>query len=216
MRLHEEGRGAGNMSEVTVESIEKSPAYVDDYYLWWEHQLKLMQTGRWAELDFENVADEFRDLGIQHRHTAESVIKKIIVHLIAIKVCGSDHFVRDETIGYWKKEIRSFRGSLLETLADSPGLKGILTKDYARLWKYSMEPLLRKLSDMDAIGEPHARKIVKEFNQSPCFPIEECVGFNLNEHKRNMAAIDYEGKWLYPPVVRDTIEQAEKSMERQR
>ncbi len=202
------------MSEVAVTPVEPSPAYTDDYYLWWERQLELMQAGRWGELDFKNVADEFRDLGIQHRHAAESVIKQMIIHLIAIDVCSSNHFVRAKTIEYWKKEIQSFRVSLIETLDDSPGLKGVLAKKYPRLWKYSLSPLLRKLQDIETINESRARKIVKPFDQSPYFSIEECVGFDLNKHKRSMTPYDYEGKWLYPAGVRRAIERAEKNTER--
>ncbi len=202
------------MSEVTVTPTEKSPTYEEDYYLWWQYQLKLMQAGRWMELDFENVADEFRDLGIQERRAAESLLKQIIIHLIAIEVCSSDHFVQTETIEYWEKEIQSFRDDLIETLADSPGLKEVLAKDYPRLWKRSMAPLLRKLSNIETIDKPLARKIVKQFNDLPCFPIDECLGFNLSEHKRSTTAIDYEEQWLYPKTVQGAIEKAEKKIER--
>ncbi len=202
------------MSEVAVTPVEPSPAYTDDYYLWWERQLELMQAGRWGELDFHNVTDEFRDLGVQHRHAAESFIEQMIVHLIAIDVCSSNHLVRAETIVYWKKEIRSFRRNLLKTLANSPGLKSVLAKDYPRLWKYSLSSLLSKVEDIETIDESRAREIVKPFDQSPYFSIEECVGFDLNKHKRSMTPYDYEGKWLYPAGVRDAIERAEKNTER--
>ncbi len=221
---------ARQRGEAIIAPREKSPAYTDDYYLWWERQLTLMQAGRWTELDFENVVDEFADLGILHRQVADTAIEETIVRLLAINVCSSYRLVFAPTILQWEREIETFRGSLIERLYDSPGLKGVLAEDYPRLWKQSLSSLLRKLQDIKGINQalirsgkevppdscgqkddgPDAHDIVRQFNRAPCFPIEECVGFDLNEHKRSIAAIDYDGKWLYPADVREAIVRANK------
>ncbi len=173
-----------------------------------------MQAGRWLELDFENVTEEFRDLAGHDRRAVQSFMKQTIVHLIAIEVCGSQNWVKLETMRYWKAEVARFREDIVEILNESPRLKHTIRKEYDRVWERSMGSLVNKLSRIEKIGESTAERLVKGFDQGPKFTIDECVGFELDTHRQGVEAIRYTGKWLYPNNVLDVFAKADAEMER--
>ncbi|MFL5012678.1 DUF29 family protein, partial [Rhizobium sp.] len=68
---------------------ETAALYDEDYYAWTRAQadaLRRLAAERWnGPLDLEHLAEEVEDLGRSQRHAAESLIERIIEHLLKLE-----------------------------------------------------------------------------------------------------------------------------------
>ena len=130
----------------------RQAGYDEDFFLWTQQQaeaLRAMARQRTnAPLDWENIAEEIESLGKRDRRGCESLIGKIIVHLLKIK-----YWPDDEPVRHWKAEIRAFRRKLERIMGDSGSLRRRLPEFLTAEQKGAMEEVLDSLAPLPGIPE---------------------------------------------------------------
>lgn len=91
--------------------------YDEDYYLWLEQTLKLLQEGKLVELDVPNLIEEIEDMGRNQKQSLKSNLRIVLMHLLKYKYQSS------KRSNSWKSTIREHRTRLEDDLMDSPSLK---------------------------------------------------------------------------------------------
>jgi Domain of unknown function DUF29 len=91
--------------------------YEQDYYLWLEQTAKLIDTGRWNEVDIANLVEEIKDMGRSERRALESNLIVILLHLLKYK------YQPTHRSNSWLASILEHRLRLNKQLKESPSLK---------------------------------------------------------------------------------------------
>lgn len=94
--------------------------YDQDYYLWLRTTINQLRTGKFSEVDLENLLEELETMGKSEKRAIESLLTKLLVHLLKLKCWDSE---RERNQGHWLGEIRTFRRQITKSLQDSPSLK---------------------------------------------------------------------------------------------
>ncbi|MFM7479177.1 MAG: DUF29 domain-containing protein, partial [Microcystis aeruginosa] len=55
--------------------------YKQDYYLWLEKTISLLENRQFSELDLENLIEEIKDMSRRERQKLESLLTKLLEHL---------------------------------------------------------------------------------------------------------------------------------------
>ncbi|MBW4618569.1 MAG: DUF29 domain-containing protein [Cyanosarcina radialis HA8281-LM2] len=108
-------------------------SYDRDFNLWIEQTVELLRSGRWAELDLENLIDELEGTSRRDKREILSRLKVLIMHLLKWK------YQPDRRCGSWESTIRTNRDEIAQILADSPSLK-----NYPALVLEQAYPVARK------------------------------------------------------------------------
>ncbi|ARI84582.1 hypothetical protein C789_4438 [Microcystis aeruginosa FACHB-905 = DIANCHI905] len=101
-------------------NITISNLYDSDYQLWVENTINQLRQGDFQSVDWQNLLEELADLGKSERRTLESLLTRLLEHLLKLTYWQSQ---RDYNQAGWKKEIRNFRIQIKKILKESPSLK---------------------------------------------------------------------------------------------
>jgi hypothetical protein len=101
-----------------------SQLYEQDYSQWAETMAALLELGKFAELDIENLVEEVRDLSKRERDRLLSSLRLIVHHLLKW-----DH-QPDKRSRSWQVTIQRERNNINFYLKDSPSLKRYLTNEW--------------------------------------------------------------------------------------
>ncbi len=97
--------------------------YEQDFVLWAEHQANLIRSGKFEQLDTENLIEEVEDMGNRHKDTLESHLIRLMMHIIRWKIQPQERSSSWQgTIHEARKQIRRSRKkmpSLNETFINS-------------------------------------------------------------------------------------------------
>jgi Domain of unknown function DUF29 len=101
---------------IGVMTIPADSLYEEDFYAWTEQQADLLRrlTPGNNSFDAEHVAEEIEDLGRSELRTAQSLLERIIEHLLKLEFSGLD-----EPADHWRDEIVEWRLHLDKTLTHS-------------------------------------------------------------------------------------------------
>jgi hypothetical protein len=91
--------------------------YERDFHAWALRQAELVRSGRLAELDLENVAEELESLGKEQAHKLKSSFRVLLLHLLKWR-----HQPRRRGRS-WQGSIVRERANVEEVLEDNPSLK---------------------------------------------------------------------------------------------
>jgi mRNA-degrading endonuclease RelE of RelBE toxin-antitoxin system len=80
--------------------------YEQDYYLWLEKTISLLENRQFSELDLENLIEEIKDMSRRERQKLESLLTKLLEHLLKLTYWQSK---RDYNKNKWRREILNFR-----------------------------------------------------------------------------------------------------------
>ena len=138
--------------------------YESDYYLWVVETVKQLQNRDLEAIDWENLIEEVSDLSRREKRRLESLLKRLIEHLLKLKYWESQ--VKDNET-HWKREILNFRQQLQEILADSPSLKPYIKEVYPECYRKG-----RKLAST-ASGLP-----LTSFPSEPIAPLDQVLDEN--------------------------------------
>ncbi len=97
--------------------------YEQDFGLWAEQMADLIEAGRFAELDIENLVDEVRDLSKRERDRLLSSLRLIVQHLLKWD------YQPQKRSRSWMGTIQRERANIQDYLYDSPSLKRYLTDE---------------------------------------------------------------------------------------
>lgn len=100
-----------------------------DYYLWLGKTAQLLRSGKLDELDLENLAEEIEDMGWSKRHTVESNLEIVLMHLLKYQ------YQPEKRSSNWRYTLLEYRYQLEQTLEESPSLKGYFEQRFAKSYQ---------------------------------------------------------------------------------
>jgi hypothetical protein len=103
--------------------------YDTDIYAWSLEQARLLQEGRFEEVDAQNVAEEILDVGRTEYRVLESALRVLLMHMLKW-----DHQPERRTRS-WENTIREQRLRTEEQLQDNPSLKARLDEAVERAYR---------------------------------------------------------------------------------
>ncbi|AOC51276.1 hypothetical protein NIES3806_06150 [Microcystis aeruginosa NIES-3806] len=106
----------------------KSDLYEQDYYLWIEKTISLLENRQFSELDLENLIDEISSMGKSEKRSLESYLTRLLEHLLKLAYWQSELEYNQRG---WKNEIRNFRLRIQQIIEDSPSLKPYLSEIFS-------------------------------------------------------------------------------------
>ena len=98
-------------------------SYEQDFGLWAEQMADLLASGRFSELDIENLVEEVRDLSKRERDRLLSSLRLIMHHLLKWD------YQPQRRSRSWLGTIQRERANITLYLDDSPSLKRYLTNE---------------------------------------------------------------------------------------
>ena len=105
-----------------------SALYEQDYYLWLKQTVQALQTGKWEELDLDNLLEEISDMGKSERRALESNLTVILLHLLKYK------YQPTHRSNSWLASIIEHRLRLKKQLRESPSLKPYLEQVFSECY----------------------------------------------------------------------------------
>jgi len=94
--------------------------YDTDYNLWVLDAVKQLENQNFKSVDWENLIEEVLDLSERKKRKLESLLTRLIEHLLKIKYWQSE---KERNFGHWQGEVRTFRKQINKELKASPSLK---------------------------------------------------------------------------------------------
>ena len=94
--------------------------YEQDYYLWLEKTINLLENNQFSDLDLENLIEEISSIGKSEKRSLESYLTRLLEHLLKLGYWQSELEYNQRG---WKNEIRNFRRAMKRIIADSPSLQ---------------------------------------------------------------------------------------------
>jgi DNA repair ATPase RecN len=107
-------------SMVTQLEKRSKKLYDVDYNLWVLETVKQLENREFNALDLDNLIEEVADLSRRDKRKLESLLTRLIEHLLKIKYWQSE---KDRNFGHWQGEVRTFRKQINKELKASPSLK---------------------------------------------------------------------------------------------
>ena len=91
--------------------------YDQDFNLWVESTLELLQQKRFDELDIENLISEVESMGNNDKKSVKSNLRILLMHLLKWQ------YQPDKHTNSWRTTIKEHRHRLEDDFADSPSLR---------------------------------------------------------------------------------------------
>jgi Domain of unknown function DUF29 len=110
------------ISSPTTEPPSESTLYDRDYALWIETTIAQLRSKNVAEIDWENVLEEFEDMGKRERRSLRSNLVILLQHLLKWQ------FQPEQRSGSWKGSIIEHRQRIRDRLQESPSLRNYLAE----------------------------------------------------------------------------------------
>ncbi len=115
--------------------------YDQDFYLWIQTTLQLLQERKLDQLDIENLIEEIDSIGKSERKELKSRLVVLIEHLLKLQYWTNEK--ADNARG-WRNTVVEQRRQILYTLEDSPSLKSFLEEIFLKSYQDARKDTLRK------------------------------------------------------------------------
>lgn len=109
--------------------MSKATLYNQDFLLWTQQQAECLKTGRWAELDVENLVEELEALGRSEQKELGSYLQVLLMHLLKCQ------YQPERKTKSWVNTISNCRNKIQDSLEDTPSLQRFL-EDWEWIEKY--------------------------------------------------------------------------------
>ncbi len=109
------------------ETIDSS-LYHQDYYLWLNATTKLLQKGKFEQVDLVNLIEEIQDMGRREKRGIKNNLIVLLMHLVKYK------YQPQKRSNSWRHTIRERRRRLRDYFSDSPSLKGYFQDVFAQCY----------------------------------------------------------------------------------
>lgn len=106
----------------------RHPGYGQDFYGWAMGQAALLRSGRIAEADVLNIAEEIEDVGKSEYYRLESAVRVILIHLLKWD------YQPERRSRSWRSSVLVQRHHAQDVLEDNPGLKPMLPRAIERAY----------------------------------------------------------------------------------
>ena len=91
--------------------------YQQDYYLWIEQTIELLQEQKFNEVDIANLIEEIKDMGKSEKRAITSNLRILLMHLLKYQ------YQAEKRSNSWLFTIVEHRQRIEELLETSPSLK---------------------------------------------------------------------------------------------
>jgi hypothetical protein len=116
----------------------KNSLYDRDFYAWANEQATLLRSGKLAEADIENIAEEIESMGRSEKRELVSRLSVLLLHLLKWQLQPG---LRGNS---WRLGIENTRYQLEEHLDDNPSLRSQLDQVMRNAYRRALN---------DAVGE---------------------------------------------------------------
>jgi hypothetical protein len=107
--------------------------YETDYLKWMETTIEQLQHQDYANVDWENLIEEIKDMARSERRRLKSNLVVVLTHLLKWE------YQPNFRSGSWKGSIVEHRRRIREALQDSPSLKPYLNEVFAECYADAVE-----------------------------------------------------------------------------
>ena len=107
----------------------KSPLYDSDFFAWSREQAELLRSGKLAQADIENIAEEIESMGRTEKRELVSRLSVLLLHLLKWR------YQPGKRGPSWEASIRVQRNRLADHLDDNPSLKPLLPQALASAYQ---------------------------------------------------------------------------------
>ena len=114
--------------------------YEQDYYLWLDKTINLLENHQFSDLDLENLIDEIKSISISQQKAIKSNLTVILWHLLKYLQ------EQEKQTRSWALTLFEHRERIEEDLENSPSLKSFLTEENLKnaIIKPDKKPLLKQ------------------------------------------------------------------------
>lgn len=153
--------------QTKIDKTEGEAAYDRDFALWAFQQARLLQEGRFAELDLANLMEEVDALGRSQKSELRNRLIRLIEHVLKHRHGRN----RDPRNG-WRRTIREQRRMIRDHLRDNPSLRPQLETLFDAAWPSGVYAALSSFEDY----EPHlVDDYEREIPEQPDFTVEDAM-----------------------------------------
>ncbi|WP_008308348.1 DUF29 domain-containing protein [Leptolyngbya sp. PCC 6406] len=117
--------------------MQTTTLYDQDFYAWTQQQTKLLRSGRFGELDIENLVEEIESLGKQQRQELRNRLGVLLGHLLKW------YYQPEARSKSWVYTIREQRERIQDHLAENPSLKPYLSEAIGKSYRYGLRGCLK-------------------------------------------------------------------------
>ncbi len=121
--------------------VQPKSLYDEDFYLWTEKTIQQLETGAFAEIDYEHLIQELNDLGSSNKNALYCYLKQLLLHLLKIQYW---HTERESCFRGWDVEVDNFRDQIEQILKNSPSLRNYLVEIFDPVYKKSRRTFLKE------------------------------------------------------------------------
>lgn len=114
---------------ITPRSPPASATYEQDFYAWTQEQASLLRTGRLAEIDIENIAEELESMGRSEKRELVDRLAILLAHLLKWRLQPGRRG------NSWRATVKEQRRRVSKRLEDSPSLKHGLEERLAEAYE---------------------------------------------------------------------------------
>jgi len=103
--------------------------YETDFCGWIDDQAQLLRSGKFAQLDIDNLVEEIETMGRSEKRSLESHLAVLLMHLLKWQ------YQPDYRSRSWMLTIQEQRIQVRNIIRDSPSLKHTLSQHIDRAWE---------------------------------------------------------------------------------
>jgi hypothetical protein len=120
-------------------------SYEKDFYSWTQEQSELLKSGRFSELDIDNLIEEVESMGRSEKRELESRLSILLLHLLKWK------YQEVRRGRGWQLSIDEQRIQFEKTLNENPGLKPVLDEIIKDAYKLAVIKAARETKISKAV-----------------------------------------------------------------
>lgn len=106
--------------------IPATALYEEDFIAWTERMATLLENHDSADLDWDHLAEEIRDLGISQKYALKSHLENVLSHVIKWEI------QKERRSRSWEQSISNSRGAVDSLLDSIPSLRSYLAETFER------------------------------------------------------------------------------------
>ena len=110
----------------------KTTRYEDDFYAWSREQAALLRSGKLAQADLTNIAEEIESMGKAERRELISRLTVLLLHLVKWRF---QPMMRGRS---WRLSIEGQRLDIKDLLDDNPSLGPIVSQSIGHAWRRAL------------------------------------------------------------------------------
>jgi hypothetical protein len=107
--------------------------YKQDYYLWIEQTIELLQEQKFNEVDISNLIEEIKDMGKSEKRAITCNLRILLMHLLKYQ------YQSEKRSNSWLFTIVEHRQRIQELLETSPSLKSYYDQVFAKSYQDARE-----------------------------------------------------------------------------